>query len=62
LNLAGYDAATTTGTSADPNNSTTNDNNGVAIYNTTELRSNSINLTANQQQCRLWVKRHTKLR
>lgn len=42
----GYDAATTTGTSADPNNSTTNDNNGVAIYNTTELRSNSINLTA----------------
>ncbi|MBP9186708.1 MAG: choice-of-anchor A family protein, partial [Bacteroidia bacterium] len=42
----GYDPATTTGTSSDPNNSTANDNNGVAIYNTTEVRSNSINLTA----------------
>ncbi|MBX2932126.1 MAG: choice-of-anchor A family protein [Chitinophagaceae bacterium] len=44
---SGYEQGTTTGTSSDPNNSTTNDNNGITIYNTNEVRSNSINLTAN---------------
>lgn len=43
----GYTQGTTTGTSADPNNATTNDNNGVAVFNTNEIRTNSINLTAN---------------
>ena len=42
----GYTTGTTTSTSADPNNSTSNDNNGVAIINTNEVRSNSINLTS----------------
>jgi protocatechuate 3,4-dioxygenase beta subunit len=43
----GYTQGTTTATSADPNNATTNDNNGVAVFNTNEIRTNSINLTAN---------------
>ncbi|MGB4901107.1 MAG: SdrD B-like domain-containing protein, partial [Saprospiraceae bacterium] len=43
---SGYIQSITTATSADPNNATANDNNGIAIYNTTELRSNDINLTA----------------
>ncbi|MBK6392167.1 MAG: hypothetical protein IPF70_16680 [Saprospiraceae bacterium] len=42
---SGYIQSTTTATSAEPNNATANDNNGIAIYNTTELRSNDINLT-----------------
>ena len=47
---AGYSNTITTATSADPNNATANDNNGVAVYNTTEIRSNSINLTANNDK------------
>lgn len=43
---SGYTNSATTATSADPNNSTINDNNGVVIFNTNEIRSNSINLTA----------------
>jgi hypothetical protein len=44
---SGYAATNTTATSADPNNATANDNNGVAVYNTTEIRSNRIVLNAN---------------
>lgn len=43
---SGYINSATTATSTDPNNSTINDNNGVVIFNTNEIRSNSINLTA----------------
>jgi hypothetical protein len=43
----GYEQGTTTGTSSDPNNGGEYDNNGVAIYNTNEIRTNNVNFSLN---------------
>lgn len=43
----GYEQGTTTGTSSDPNNGSEYDNNGVAIYNGTEIRTNNVNFSLN---------------